>query len=224
MELLLLVRAVWLRWWLVLLPIVVVGALTLPDLLARPTGGGGYSITIDYSAAQSYDAIPREQGDYQDIWISSEYTVNALTDWIRGTRFREEVAAYAAAQGVEVPAGAPGISADNEKSIGRISFGWSNAAELELLADGVIDVLQNRSAAYFAQLGGEPAAVTILSRSPATPAPPPLADRFGSVLRIGLGAALGIGLALLAYYLDPAVRRREDLEALGVPVIAAIPK
>jgi len=35
---------------------------------------------------------------------------------------------------------------------------------------------------------------------------------------------LGIGLALLAHYLDPFVRDRRDLDQLGLPVIAEIPR
>jgi capsular polysaccharide biosynthesis protein len=87
-----------------------------------------------------------------------------------------------------------------------------------------VTVLSARSGDYFAQLGGEPAVVTILGRTPITPAPPPLADRFGAFIRVGLGLVAGIGLALLAHYLDPFLRRREDVEALGVPVVGAIPR
>ena len=224
MELILLVRALTMRWWLVTLPILIVGALTLPDLLNRPTGSGGYTVTIDYSAAPAYDAIPRTEGDYQDLWISSEYTVNAFTDWVRGSRFRDDVIEAANARGAAIPSGALSLAADNVKSIGRVAFGWTDADTLNLIADAVIEVLQTRSQFYFAQLGGQPAAVTILNRTEPTSAPPPIVDRFSPFIRIGLGAAAGIGLALLAFYLDPAVRRREDIEALGLPVIATIPK
>jgi capsular polysaccharide biosynthesis protein len=223
LELILLVRALTRRWGLVALPTLIVSALTLPDLLARPSGGG-YTVTIDYSAAPVYDAIPRTEGDYQDLWISSEYTVNAFTDWVRGSRFRDEVIEAANARGAAIPGGALSIAADNVKSIGRVTFGWTDAAALNLIAEAVIEVLQTRSHLYFAQLGGQPAVVTILNRTEPTPAPPPIADRFSPLIRIGLGAGAGIGLALLAFYLDPAVRRREDVEALGLSVIGTIPK
>jgi capsular polysaccharide biosynthesis protein len=84
--------------------------------------------------------------------------------------------------------------------------------------------MQTRSSEYFAQLGGEPANVTILDRSPVVPAPPPLTDRFAPFLRVGLGLLAGVGLAFLAHYLDPVVRRREEIETLGLPIIAAIPR
>ena len=73
-------------------------------------------------------------------------------------------------------------------------------------------------------MGSQPAAVTILGEPVVVSAPPPLTDRFGPVIRVGLGLLAGIGLAFLAHYLDPAVRRREDVEALGVPVIGTLPR
>jgi capsular polysaccharide biosynthesis protein len=225
LELLTLLRVLIYRWWLIALPVVVVTALTLPDLLRRaPASTGGYSVTIDYTAAQSMEAIPRADGDYQDIWIASEYAVNAFTDWVTGSTFNAEVTALAESRGATIPTGALGIAADNEKSVGRLTFGWNDADQLTIIADAVVEILQTRTDAYFAQLGGVPASVTILSRTPPTPAPPPLVDRFGSFVRIGLGVIVGIGLALLAHYLDPAVRRRDDVESAGVRVIAAIPK
>jgi len=43
-------------------------------------------------------------------------------------------------------------------------------------------------------------------------------------LRLGLGLLAGIGLAFLAEYLDPTLRQREQVEALGLPIIASIPR
>jgi capsular polysaccharide biosynthesis protein len=36
--------------------------------------------------------------------------------------------------------------------------------------------------------------------------------------------AFGIALAFIAYYLDPRVRDRGDVEAIGLSIIAEIPK
>jgi capsular polysaccharide biosynthesis protein len=212
------------RWWLVLIPVVIVAALTLPALLNRAPAAGGFNTLIQYSAAQSMDAIPRQEGDYQDIWRAAELTVDAFTDWVRGTAYAEEVAAAAEARGVTINPAALAVQADNEGAVGRLYLTWPNGDELSAIADAAIEVLQTRSAAYFAQLGGTPAAVTILSRSPVTAAPPPLTDRFGPFIRIGIGLLAGVALAFLAHYLDPMLRRREDVEALGLPVIASIPK
>ncbi len=227
MELLHVLRIFLRRWWLIAIPTLIAAAVTLPALFNRaPTAGGGFSTLINYSAAQSLEAIPRTEGDYQDIWLSSELTVNAFTDWVRGSRFKDEIgAALSETAGAEAydPA-LLGISADNERSVGRIYLSYPDADLLALIAAAAIDVLQTRSQDYFAQLGGTPADVTILDQSPITAVPPPITDRFSPFLRIGLGLVAGIGLALLAHYLDPAVRRREDIESVGLVVLGSIPR
>ncbi|MCA9906652.1 MAG: hypothetical protein KC547_22510, partial [Anaerolineae bacterium] len=138
----------------------------------------------------------------------------------------DEVATAVMAQGVEIPPGAlyGRFSSDNERSVGQVGIGWNDAAALDVIAKAAIEVLQTRNAVYFAQLGGTPATVTILDEPRINPAPPPLTDRFGPLIRIGLGLVAGVALALLAHALDPALRRREDVEALGLPVISSIPK
>lgn len=209
------------RWWLVLIPVAITAALALPDILNRRVVSGGFSAGVQYTAFQSMEAIPRADGDYQDLWLSSELTVNAFADWVRSGSFKQEIAASLNGDFDTAPLT---IAADNERSLGTISFYYPSELGLNVIVAAAIEVLQTRSDAYFAQLGGEPAAVTILDQSPAVAAPPPLVDRYGPLLRVGLGLLAGIGLALLAHYVDPVVRRREDVEALGLPVIATIPK
>lgn len=218
MELIQVWRALRRWWWLILIPVVIAGVLALPSLRSAP--GSGFSTSISYSAFQDYDAIPRVDGDYQDIWLSSELTVNALTEWVMGSRFKDEIAALVP----DANLAALGIRGDNARSVGRIDLSYPDADGLQAISQAVVTVLSTRSQDYFAQLGGVPAAVTVLSQTPVTPAPPPLPDRFGIVIRVGLGLAAGIGLALLAHYLDPFVRRREEVEALGLPVVGMIPR
>jgi capsular polysaccharide biosynthesis protein len=221
LELATLFRILLRRWWLVLIPVAITAALALPEILNRRALSGGYSAGVQYSAFQSIEAIPRTDGDYQDIWLSSELTVNAFADWIRSGSFKQEIAARLSGDFDVAPLT---IAADNERSLGTISFYHPEEEALNSIVAAAVDVLQTRSNAYFAQLGGAPAAVTILDQSPAVPAPPPLVDRYAPFLRVGLGLLAGIGLALLAHYLDPVVRQREELESLGLPVIASIPK
>lgn len=224
MEFSILVNIVRRWWWLMLIPVAITAALALPDLLNRGGVSGGFSSVISYSAAQSMQAIPRTEGDYQDIWRASELTVDAFTDWVRGSAFADEVASAAGENGVTLDPRALAFAADNEGAVGRVYLNWGNADELNIIADAVIRVLETRSQAYFAQLGGEPAAVTILHRAPVTAAPPPLTDRFGALLRVGIGVIAGVGLAVLAFVLDPVLRRRDEIERMGFKVIGSIPK
>jgi capsular polysaccharide biosynthesis protein len=213
------------RWWLIALPVVAAAAVTLPDLInPPPAASGSFSTVITYSAAQSFEAIPRSEGDYQDIWLSSELTVNAFTDWVTGGRFKDEIVSALSANGVSIDAGALRLSADNERSVGQLFLSYPEGETLAAIADAAITVLSTRNQAYFAQLGGQPATVTLLDQTPITAAPPPIVNRFAPFVRVGLGLLAGVGLALLAHYLDPALRRREDVESLGLPVLAAIPR
>ncbi len=225
MELLQFVRILLRRWWLTAIPVLIAAAVTLPALLSRTTvASGGFSTVITYSAAQSFEAIPRNQGDYQDIWLSSELTVNAFTDWVTGGRFKDEIIAAVAETGVTIDPAALGVNADNERSVGQLFLSYPDGEALTAIASSAISVLSTRNQAYFAQLGGEAATVTILDQTAITAAPPPITDRVAPLLRIGLGLLAGIGLALLAHYLDPAMRRREDIESLGLPVLSTIPR
>lgn len=220
MELLTILRILVRRWWLVLIPVIITAALAIPDFLNQRAVSGDYSASLQYTAFQSLNAIPRD-GDYQDIWLSSELVVNAFTDWVHGSSFKQEIASRVGDAADVAPLT---VRADNGRSLGVISFYHPDAAQLETIVDAAIEVMGTRSSEYFAQLGGEPAHVSILDRSPVVPSPPPITDRFAPFVRIGLGLLAGVGLAFLAHYLDPVVRRREEVETLGLPIIAAIPK
>ena len=211
-------------WWLVLIPVVITAAVSIPALLSGPAATGGYTTMIRYTAAQQLDAIPNRDGDFQDVWLASELTINAFTDWIQSGRFKAQVVAEAAASGVDVNPAALGLAADNERSIGQLFMSYPDAEALGVLAVAATDILQAESGATFPQLGGVPAQVTLLDEAVMVAAPPPLADRFGPLVRIVLGLVAGVALALLAHYLDPLLRRRDDLEAIGVTVVGSIPR
>ena len=56
------------------------------------------------------------------------------------------------------------------------------------------------------------------------PVPPPLSARLEPLLRVALGLAAGVALAFLIEYLDPTLRGRREVEALGIPVLAELPR
>lgn len=224
MELIHFARIILRWWWLIAIPTAIAAVFALPALLGGQATSGGFNASFRYTAMQSMDAIERTQGDYQDIWLSSELAINAFTDWVQGNRFKADVVALAEAQGVTINPDLFAIGADNQRSLGQVFMSYPQAAELAILQQAAIEVLQTRPQEYYAQLGGEPAAVSILDQSPVAAAPPALTDRFAPFLRIGLGLLAGIGLAVLAHYLDPFIRRRDDVEAIGLRVIASIPR
>ena len=225
MELMLFLGVLRRRWWIALVPVIVVAAITIPDFLNnRGAASGGFTTTIHYSAAQVLEAIPNRDGDYQDVWLASELTVNAMTDWVRTSSFIDEIVTRTSGTGVEINPAAIGIAADNKRSIGLLTISYPNSDGLQVILDAAIDALKTTAQNYFPQLGGTPAQVTILDTPTITAAPPPISNRLAPVIKIGVGLLAGLALAFLAEYLDPTVRRRQQVEALGLQVIATLPR
>lgn len=224
MELLQILRVLLRRWWIVILPVIVAAIIVVPDFLRDAPSAGGFTTTIRYTAAQELDALPERDGDFQDVWLASELAVNAFTDWIRTGSFKDDVAQVAAQTGVEVNTAALGVAADNSRSIGQIFLSYPLESDLSVVVSSAIEVLETRNQNYFPQLGGVAADVEILDEPVISAAPPPLTDRFGAIIRLGVALFAGVGLAFLVEYLDPTLRTKDDLEALGIPVITSIPR
>lgn len=159
-------------------------------------------------------------------WLTSEYIVNGLTDWVRGGTFAAAVSARLAAQGIDVPPGTiqGGLAADNARSMLTISLTTGDPTMLSAMLDGVIAVLTEENAAALPQLGGRTAILTQLDEPVVNPISAGLSSQLDLPLRVALGIAAGVGLALLAHYLDPAVRDRAEVERAGLSVLAEIPK
>ncbi|XWX04435.1 hypothetical protein VZO05_02535 [Aggregatilineales bacterium SYSU G02658] len=206
-------------WWLMLIPPAVAAALTLPTLLSRPVSGG-YAAQFKYTAAMTSANVSPRDGDFQDVWIASEYTVNAFTEWVRGSSFRAEIQALLP----DVDLAPLGIASDNARSIGQVQMSHPDAAALERIANAAITVLQTRNQAYFPHLGPEPATVTIIDAPVVVAAPPPLVNRFEPFIRVGLALIVGVLLAALAELSNQRVRDPADVEGAGVRLVGRIPR
>ena len=221
MELMLFFRVLLRRWWLVVIPVVVVAVVVIPQWLReRSTSAGGYTVTVRYTAAQSASNVTPRYGDYQDVWLASELAVNALTDWVRSSSFKDEIGKKI----VDLDAAGLGVAADNKRSVGQLIMSYPDEKGLVAITQAAMDVMKTQAQNYFPQLGGQSAQVTFLDAPVITAAPPPIANRFAPLIRLVLGLLGGMALAFLWEYLDPFVYRREQVEAVGLPVLASIPK
>ncbi len=231
MELIALWRMFLRRWWLILLPAVVVAVLIAPELLAAFRGGsagGGWTVALNFSAAlpTSGDEPTYEDAGYFP-WLASEYVVNALADWVRTGSFAREVSAMLAERGLQIEPGAirAAVAADNARSVMQLYLSWADGDQIGIIAQTMVDVLQQRSAAYFPQFAAQPVEVILLDEIAPAPAAPPVTDRVRPLLKVALGLAAGVALAALAEYLDDSLRRRDEVEeALALPVLGEIPK
>ncbi len=223
-------RAIWKiirrRWWLIALPTLAAAAYAAFSLLRAPAGGG-FSTSLHFTAAPPIggDAVSYEDSEYYP-WLTSEFVVNGLTDWVKTGSFAEEVSAELSSSAeLNIPAAAlhGAINADNERSVMVIYLNWPDADQLASIAEAVSVVLNERSADYFPQFGADEVEVVQFDEPVIAPVPPPLSVRLQPLVRAGLGLAAGIALAFLVEYLDPTVRGRDDVVSLGFDVLAEIP-
>ena len=211
-------------WWLILLPPLVTG---IYAYVKRPPASTTFAATLRFTAGQPQ---PQDGSGYDPNyyrWLASEYIVGGLKDWVKTGAFAEALSAELAARGLDLPPAAVAgalAGADNQRSILVVYLSWPDSQQLLTIAEGAAAVLQTRNADIFPQLGGQPATVTALDKPSVGPVPPSLRTRYDWLLKTGLGLGVGLALALLAYYLDPWIREKDDLERLGLPVIAEIPR
>ncbi len=211
-------------WWLILLPPLVIGLYGLATY--RPPGQA-YAASLRYTASQPAglaQAAGYDPNYYR--WLTSEYIVTALKDWVRTGEFAAAVSAELAAQGQTVDPGAlaGSLGSDNARSVLVVFLTWPDPEQAKAVLKAVTAVLQNQNAAVFPQLGGLAAQVVPLDQPAVGAVAPSLRSRLDLPLKAGLGLVAGLGLALAAHYLDPFVRDRRELELLGLPVIAEIPR
>lgn len=220
MELMLVWRFFLRRWWLILVPTLIVGAISLPRLFSNGASGG-FTTAFKYSASQETSNVSPRDGDYQDVWLASEFVVNAFTEWVRSGSFRSEIALKL---DETVDLSTLGIVSDKARSIGVVQMSHPDSAQLERIATVAIDVLKTRNASYFPHLGGENATVTLLELPVISPAPAPIVNRFEPLFRIFLGMVAGLVLALVAEWTDRSIHDVEEVEWLGLRVLGKIPK
>ena len=212
------------RWALTLIPAIVV---LLAGLATWRPAPPAYNAGVRFIVGQPPGAAAADADEQRYYnWLTSEYIVNGLTDWVRGGKFAEAVSMRLAAQGIDIPAGAiqGGLAADNARSMLTLSLTAGDPTQLEQMLDGIIAVLTEDNAAALPQLGGETAVLTQLDEPVVNTISAGIRSRLDLPLRVALALAAGLGLALLAHYLDPTVRDREEVARAGLPIIGAIPK
>ncbi len=212
-------------WLLALIPAALVLALGLVTWRPAPTV---YNAGVRFIVGQPPGAAAAdfdEQRYYN--WLTSEYIVNGLTDWVRGIRFAQAVVDRIEAQkGIRYDPLAlqAGLAADNARSMLTVSVTAGGFETARDLIEGVIVVLTEDNAAALPQLGGQAAVLTQLDQPAVNPIAPGIRGQLDLPLRVALALLAGLALALLAHYIDPTVRDRAELERLRLPVLGEIPK
>ena len=211
------------RWPLVLIPPLVVALFSA--VTYQPPPAPGYNVGVNFLVAQppSPGAELADEERYYN-WLGSEYIVNGLTDWAVSGNFKTAVSTQLAQENIEVAPGSFSVIADNVRSRLQVSIQHSEAETLAQIIDAAITVLSEQNGDALPQLGGETAVLVLLDEPIVTPLPRSLSSLLDIPLRLAIGIAAGLGLALLVEYLDPTIRTRQEAEAMGFAVLGEIPK
>ena len=223
-------RSIWTilrrRWWLVAVPALVALAYAAYGYVKSPPRGG-FSTTVRFTAGSACDTPAKNYQDCQYYpWLTSEYIVNALTDWVKTSTFADAVSAELASKGTAIPAAQiqGGIVSDNQRSVMQVSISGGDATQVAQMAGAVSDVLKTRAKDFFPMVGTTGITVVALDEPSVGPVPPSITDRFNPLVRFVLGLAAGVALAFLVDYIDPTLHERADVERLGLAVLAEIPR
>lgn len=213
------------RWWLAVLPLVVVVAWTIAGHQA-PTIN--YQVTLRFAAGLTPEQTPGVYNyDHQYTWLSSEYLANGLSDIVHTSLFAENVTARLKALGVDVVPGQiqGALVSDQKQSIVYVYLTWNNSAQAVQIGDAISSELTQHGASYWPQLSdAKSAPVIALDKPIPVPQAVALRDRFDVPVRILVALVAGFALVFIAHLLDPFLHDRRELERMGVPVIGQIPR
>jgi capsular polysaccharide biosynthesis protein len=191
------------RWWLALIPAIIVLGIGLATYRQpAPVYQVGLRFTVGYAPESSgmylYDR-------YYPAWLASEYIAGGLGDWIKTGDFALEVSRELQKQNVDIPASALAgrIASDYQRSMVTMFITWGDARQLEAIATSAITVLQTRNAQAFPQLGSSGATVRAVDPVNVGRVPPGLRAQLDLPVRVALALALGIALVFIAHYLWP---------------------
>lgn len=217
------------RWWLAAIPVIVAALFAAARYEPPPTM---WTTGMRFTAGQAPapNATPGATGPYEDAsyvpWLASEYLVNALTHWVQTGSFAQAVSEELAARRVEISAGAlaGAFASDNQRSVMAVYITWHDPEQLPQIAAAAVAVLQNQSDDFFPQTAAGPVTVMPLDDIGVGEVPPSITSRIKALLPVAIGVVAGLALAFVVEYLDPTVYAREELEAMGIEVLAEIPR
>ena len=95
---------------------------------------------------------------------------------------------------------------------------------MQAIAEAAAAEISENATTYFQALGTDGAGVTLLDGPTVSEVGPSLRERLEWPMRILLGVLVGLGLIFLFEYLDTSLRKRSEVETLGIRVIGEIPK
>lgn len=215
------------RWWIP----TGLAALVLLFSLAQMVLGGGRGYTVEIRMLIGVHPIDVADESLYDpryyAWLVSEYLVDDFSEVVASGLFAENVTARLLDDyDIEIKPEAIQGNADTGRThrILDMEFEWPNEQEAIAIGDAVTAEITENSEAYFRQLTTVRSEITVIEGPVVEPTAPTLLQRLELPLRLILSLFAGLSIILLLDYLDSSIRERKELEALGFPVLAEIPK
>jgi capsular polysaccharide biosynthesis protein len=215
---------IWKRVWIPILLVAVVFAVSLalyrpPATLYQASG----RILVDVPPLKTVEGMgfdPRLTAPQ-----ATEYLVDDFSQFITSQTVAEAVSQRLASQGIQVPAGAIQSSTASEKvhRVVTVRVTWGDPEQALTIFKTAVQALQKEAPAYFGRLGLEEPQITLFDGPSVSPVPASLTQRLDLPVRLLLALLAGAALAFLLDYLDDSIRGREELEGLGIHVLAEVP-
>jgi capsular polysaccharide biosynthesis protein len=216
---------VWKRIWIPALLLAVVLVVSL--VLRRPTSPqyqASGRVLVDVPPLEAVEGMgfdPRLTAPQ-----ATEYLVDDFTQFVSSQVVADAVSQRLADQGIRVPPGVLQSSTASEQihRVVTIRVTWADPDEALAIIKAAVEVLKQEAPAYFGRLGLEQPQVTLFDGPGVSPVPPGLSERLDLPVRLLLALLAGIALAFLLDYVDDSIRGRQDLEGLGIHVLAEVPR
>jgi len=178
---------------------------------------------------------PRTDGYYTYdryyTWLTAEYLIDDLAEIVKSTAFALAVREKALETGswedaeASIPTGAiqGATSSGKLHRILSVSISWPDASQLAGIANATVAVLREQAASFFSLSGSDRIEIHLIDPPTISLVGPGLTERLQIPIRIFLALLAGVALTFLLDYLDETVRGKEEVEALGIPILGEIP-
>ncbi len=216
------------RWWWIPVGLVLLTLLfslvTLKPWRPRPPA---YAMSMSFSVGVRPQQLP-DQFTYDGYYtaLSSEYLIDDFSQIVKGSEFAAAVSRRLADAGIQVaPGQIQGSTQTGElHRILTVTIYDGDPDRLTAIADAVAATMTEDADEFMPRLLEDQGAVYLVDRGGVVPIGPSLKQRLDMPLRLVLALLAGIGLAFLVNYLIPRIYDRDDLEKLGIQVMAEIPR
>ncbi len=209
------------RWWIPVALMLLVGLASLVTYRAPATSYiASVRFTIGVSADRSVQGVDPILTAYQ----ASEYIRDDFVEILHSEMFANDVNANLQGSGITITKNNISGAVEKQRRIMSMIISAGNPDQARTIAQAAAKTLETQNSKYFKQLGSEGATVTIIDGPDVSAVGPGLRERLDIPIRLALAFLAGLLLIFVLDYLDDSVRSGRDLEAMGMQVLAEIPR